>query len=197
MRNQLFAALLALVALPAIVPSVSSDGLDHGPDGVTSRIATGNGIANTIWRPDANGDYVAFVTLYSNASGAWQITAMNATLRVFVGGDATVEPNVDLVDVSADPVVSVSAGWVDRVSIPFRSSAGGLVAVKFPASAIHGAIPGPRLIDVFVTFSSLGGDPVPTSHFNVVRNVLIDRNQLDAADGLDYNGTQYPVATGV
>jgi len=167
----------------SIVPSAVSLPVPHGPDGVTAKIQNGWGPTHLTWQPDASGNYVARVSLYSNASGAWQAVSVNATLRVFVAGDITDPTN---------PVLD----WSDRVSIPFTTKAGSTTSIPFPASAIHSDFAGPRLLDVFVTFSELGGDPVPTSHFNLVRNTLIDRGSFDLADLVDYYGTQYPVALG-
>lgn len=179
MRTPLAVALLALVAVPSLSLPASSDHLPVGdaPDGVTAKIQSQYGYAHEVWRTSPTGQYDALVTIYTNGTSGWQRTAMNATLRVFVADAET-------------------QSWVDTVSIPFRSNVNGLTHVVFDASLVHGGQPGPRMVDIFVTFSELGGDPVPTSHLNIVRNSLIDRGQFALADEMDYFGTQWPIALG-
>lgn len=154
-----------LVVPPALALPVPGVRL---PDGITASITSPGSVADVVWTPDGNGNVAVQVEVFRLVGGSWQQIQLWSTLRVFTVGVLEEE---------------------DVVSIPFRSSATGPVTVTFPASALGGA----AVADVFVTFSELGGSPVPTSHHHVVKNQLIALGQFDLADAFDYHTTTRPV----
>ena len=162
--------LAAAAVLAAAVPTVGAHHDLHLPDGLTARMIPANSYAYQVFTPDPDGVYRIKVTTYAKDAGVWAQSSVGATLRVFVW------------DV-------VAAEWVDVLSQPFTSSASAAVTVSFPASVI----PDPAGFDMFVTFSSLGGDPVPTSHHGSAKNYAINRGLYDVADALDYHGVVYPM----
>lgn len=180
-------AIAGLVGLPA-----TSQPAPLAQDGITARI-TGWGFGNVVFTPDVNDDYTVNVEIFQKINGVWQpAPAMNAALRVFTWGDhsASADVLVSQEEISAEASGSFTADWTDKVLIPFTSAAQGPVTLKFPRSAVNpdGAVNG---FDLFVTFSELGGSPVPTSHHSVVKNQLISSGKYDEADALDYSGTHY------
>jgi hypothetical protein len=189
MRIPLVAATLALLTLGfAGTPAASDHGV-HAPDGVTAFISPASGLATHVFTPDAAGNYNVFVRVFQKVDGTWTQVSLQSTLRVFTWGEveASATPSVDPAAPSAGVSASASAktGWIDRVSVPFTSRASGDVLVTFPKSALGSD---PAGFDLFVTFSELGGSPVPTSHHNVLKNVLINQKRYDDADALDYHG---------
>lgn len=201
MRTLLATAVLGLLTY-SLVGSPSTALLDQ--DGITAKITiSGNGVANEVFRPDADGNYAVLVIIYQNVGGVWQTVGIDATLRVFTWGDNAVQasatPSTSPVGVSVSASASFHGDWTDKVSIPFHSSAGGPVKIKFPKAAIEnpdgtGSVNG---FDLFVTFSQFSTPTgTPTSHHNVVKNVLIDRAQYDQADALDHEGTIFAYGLG-
>lgn len=165
-----FLPLVALTALLIALAPGPASALPPTADGITAKIVGGQ--AGAVFQADLQGNYQFQVTIYEKQGAVWAQVAMAATLRAFVFDAAT---QVD----------------EDRVSIPFTSKALGPTTVKVPKALI-----GQNFADVFVTFSELGGDPVPTSHYNLARNRVIDAAQFDAADLLDHTSTQRPFFLG-
>ncbi len=145
-----------------VLSAPASHAVDQPPDGYTAWITFPGSFGDVVIAP-ASGGYEAQVQIFSNASGSWQPIVMQATFRVWE---------------------DTATGGVDRVSIPFTSSASGPVSVAFPD------VFGPATLDVFVTFSALGGDPVPTSHHHLAKNLAIAQGDFGTADSLDHHSTR-------
>lgn len=153
--------LLAASATPAAA-------LDQAPDGITASITFEDSLGDLVLVADENGDYTASVSIFQADDGEWEQIQLWATLRVF-----------------EDSLF----GGIDRVSIPFQSSADGPVSITFSGEEFTGGS-----LDVFVTFSQLGVNPetgtVPTSHHHLVKNLAIEQGDFDLADGFDHHNTR-------
>lgn len=157
-----------LLLAPALAPPATA--LAFPVDGVTAKLHAPGSVGDAVFLQDGNGDYVVEVSVYRNVGGTWTQVAMGVTLRAF----------------TFDPLTQTEES---RVSKNFRASATGPVSVRFPASAV-GA---PNTFDLFLTFSDLGGAPVPTSHHNPIKNAAIDAGLFDVAEQLDYHANLRPL----
>lgn len=155
--------LVLLVLAASILPPV---GATHGAgiDGVTASIASaGPGGNDVLFTRDATGAIPVAVQVFRSGAGGWGPVAMGVTLRAFV--------------------LNADGTETDRVSINFRSSAAAPVTVAIPA----GNLATGDVFDLFVTFSDLGGAPVPTSHHSPQKNALIAQGQHGLAEQFDYH----------
>lgn len=151
-----------MLATAVLMPSGTA--LHKRSDGITALI-TFEGDSDLVLVGDGSGFYNVSVSIFQKGTGGWDQIALGATLRVF------------------EDVAPLSA--VDRVSIGFTSSATEPVTISIPASAV-----GDGSLDIFVTFSQLGGDPTPTSHHHVAKNVAIQNGQYNLADQFDHHNTR-------
>jgi hypothetical protein len=172
---RILAFALALVFAATNAAAVTLPGDPPLKDNITARIIPINGIGDELVYPSPEDLYIFQVEIYQNVSGVWQRVSIDATLRAF----------------TFDPLL----GEQDRVSVPFHSDTNGGVVVTFPRSAIHpgGLVDPPTPFDLFVTFSQLGGSPVPTSHHSTLKNLLITTGHFDEADQLDYHHGVNPI----
>lgn len=157
------ATLATLASLILITASTVPVWADEEDPVVTARITFPDSIGDLVLLDD-DGEYTASVELFQLGDDGWEQIEIRATLRVFED------------QLLGDPI--------DRVSVPFDSSADEAVNVTFSGEEFSG---GP--LDVFITFSSLDGNP--TSHHHVVKNILISAGQHDAAT--EFNGPSHRV----
>jgi hypothetical protein len=153
---------LALLTLPAIASPVQA--YHQAPDGITARITPQNALGEAVVFSSFDGSVAVAVEVWRDTGSGWGRAVLGNTLRG-CWFDAA------------------AAGEVCPLSIRFTSSATGAVVVQVPP----GAVPRNTPIDLFVTFSGLGGDTVPTSHHNVAKNVAIASGHFDLAEQLDFH----------
>lgn len=167
MRTTSALVLLTLMTVPLATPLAAAY---HQPaDRVTAIVELPSAVAGLL--VDAEGATPVSVRIFRNLGG-WQQVALGSTLRG-CWFDAAAQ------------------GEVCPLSIGFRSSASGATTVTIPA----GSLPVGSPVDLFVTFSDLGGaTSTPTSHYNPVRNALLGQRQFALAEELDYHGATRIVA---
>lgn len=165
-RKSTLALLATLTLLTAT--ATPSAALDQDPDGITASITFDGSLQDLVLVADDNGDYTATVSIFQENDDEWEQIQLWATLRVFEDG--------------------LFEG-IDRVSIPFQSSADEPVSITFSGDEFTGGA-----LDVFVTFSELGVNPdtgtVPTSHHHLAKNLAIEQGDFGLADGFDHHNTR-------